>query len=73
MGECEQPPAGYCVPMTNWASLNPAEQRRLLEQQMRTLRCLDKVTAQHTAEALARSRELLRVPVYWSPKLSKDR
>jgi hypothetical protein len=59
--------------MTNRAALKPAEQRRLLEEQMRTLRSMDKLTAQYTAEAIARSRELLRVPVYWSPKLRKDR
>ncbi|MGN8097475.1 hypothetical protein [Methylobacterium sp. C1] len=63
---------GYGVPMTNWATLKPAEQRRLLEEQMRTWRALDKLTAQQTAEAIARSRELLRVKVYWSPKLNKD-
>jgi hypothetical protein len=73
MDKCSQPQAGYCVPMTNRAALKPAEQRRLLEEQMRTLRSMDKLTAQYTAEAIARSRELLRVPVYWSPKLRKDR
>jgi hypothetical protein len=59
--------------MTNRATLKPAEQRRLLEQQMRTSLALDKLTAQHSAEALARSRELLGASVYWSPKLNKDR
>ncbi|PJI55090.1 hypothetical protein CTI14_08070 [Methylobacterium radiotolerans] len=63
----------YAVPMTNWAAFRAAKQRLLLEQQMRTWRALDKLTAQHTAEALARSREHLEASVYRSPKLNKYR
>ncbi|MDE3746047.1 hypothetical protein O0C52_09595 [Methylobacterium radiotolerans] len=59
--------------MINRATLKPAEQRRLLEEQIRISQAFDRLTAQQTAEAIARSRELLRVQVYWSPKVSTDR
>ena len=63
---------GYGVPMTNWAAFKPAKQRLMLEEQMRTWRARDKLTAQRTAEVIARSRDLLRVQVYWSPKQAND-
>ncbi|MCX4196801.1 hypothetical protein OMR07_15485 [Methylobacterium organophilum] len=63
---------GYGVPMTNWAAFKPAEQRLLLEEQMRTWRARDKLTAQRTAEVIARSRDILRVQVYWSPKQTNE-
>lgn len=63
---------GYGVPMTNWAALKPAKQRLLLEEQMRTWRARDKLTAQRTAEVIARSRDLLRVQVFWSPKQTNE-
>jgi hypothetical protein len=50
----------------------PSEQRRLLLEQIRTWQHLDRLTKSQTVEALARPRELLAVPVYRSPKLTKD-
>jgi hypothetical protein len=46
-----------------------AEQRRLLRAQMRLDRARDAAIKSSTAEALAHSRELLRIPVYRRPKL----
>ena len=63
---------GYGVPMTNWAAFKPAKQRLMLEEQMRTWRARDKLTAQRTAEVIARSRDLLRVQVFWSPKQTNE-
>ncbi|QGY01884.1 hypothetical protein MMSR116_08330 [Methylobacterium mesophilicum SR1.6/6] len=51
--------------------LTLSEQRRLLSDRMQALRSYDLITRSQSVEALARSRELLRVPVYRRPKLSK--
>jgi hypothetical protein len=55
--------------MTDWDVLTPAEQRRKLADQMRILRGYDWMVRSHTVEALARSRELLAVPVCRLPDI----
>lgn len=60
------------MPMTHRSRLPPAEQRRLLAEQMRFWLALDKMTANHTAEAIARSRKLLAAPVYRGRPLGND-
>lgn len=50
--------------MIDWNDLPPDQQRQELAEQMRISRDLDWVVRSHSVEALARSRELLAVPVY---------
>lgn len=46
-----------------------SEQRRLLRARLRLDRARDAAIKSSTAKALARSRELLRIPIYRRPKL----
>jgi hypothetical protein len=54
------------------STLSPAVQRRLLTEETQIWMRKDLEAKAASTEALARSRELLRVPVYRSPMLSKD-
>ena len=55
---------GQNVSMTDCSELPPDQQRQALTDQMRILRGYDRITRSHSVEALARSSELLAVPVY---------
>jgi hypothetical protein len=60
---------GQEVSMTDWNNLTPNQQRQALADQMQTSREYDWMVRSQTVEALARSRELLAVPVYHSPDI----
>jgi hypothetical protein len=63
---------GQDVRMTDWNDLTPTEQRQVLADQMRISRGHHLMAQSHSVEALARSRELLAVPVYCTPSLGGE-